>query len=78
LGRSTVEAISSGLFWGAIGAIRELVERLGRDFAERPEVILTGGAAPSVGKFLGSPQHVPHLVLAGIALTKTEKPAKAG
>ncbi|MEX0586621.1 MAG: type III pantothenate kinase [Pirellulales bacterium] len=69
LGKSTVEAMSSGLFWGAVGAMRELVERLGRGLPLRPEICLTGGAAESVAKFLGSAaRHVPHLVLGGIVL----------
>ena len=68
LGGSTAAAIRSGLFWGAVGAIRQLIGQLapGGD----PQVFLTGGAGPAVAKLLGrSAQHVAHLTLAGIALT---------
>jgi len=71
--KAAVPAIESGLFWGAVGAIRELVSRYSAGMPEPPEVYLTGGAAPLVAQALVatdhfSVQHVPHLVLAGIAL----------
>jgi type III pantothenate kinase len=73
LGKSTVSALRSGLFWGAVGAMRELTTRLSADLS-RPHVFLTGGAAPSVAEFLvdvaNEPaRYVPHLTLAGIALS---------
>ncbi|MBI3837281.1 MAG: type III pantothenate kinase [Planctomycetia bacterium] len=73
LGKSTLAAINSGLFWGTVGAVREVMVRL----AEGPtevQVFLTGGGAPLFAVVLGevSPgpiEFVPHLTLAGIALT---------
>ncbi len=74
LGTSTLTALHSGLYWGAVGAIRELVARLSQTLSDpevRPEIFLTGGAAPSVALMLDpAAQHVEHLVLAGIALAK--------
>jgi type III pantothenate kinase len=75
LGASTHAAMQSGLFWGAIGAMKELLARLadreGRQAGGKmsPVVYLTGGAAPSVAKFVDpGATFVPHLVLGGIAL----------
>jgi len=72
LGTSTLEAIHSGLHFGAIGAMRELITRLSESLAAagaKPDVFLTGGAAPSVANQLGPDvQYVEHLVLSGIAL----------
>jgi type III pantothenate kinase len=69
LGTSTQSAIRSGLFWGAVGTIRELVERLAEHQPGAAQVFLTGGAGPAVAGLLGPhTQHVPHLTLAGIAL----------
>ncbi len=69
LGTSTVPAMRSGLFWGAVGAIRELTTRLVGEAADRAEVFLTGGAGPAVAELLGPrARHVPHLTLGGIAL----------
>jgi type III pantothenate kinase len=66
LGTDTAGAMRAGLFWGAVGAVRELVEQLAGGDAE---VFLTGGAGPAVANLLGaSAQYVPHLTLAGIAL----------
>ncbi len=67
LGTATVAAMRSGLFWGAVGSVRQLVEQLtgNRD----AEVLLTGGAGPVVAQLMGtSARYVPHLTLAGIAL----------
>ncbi len=67
LGEETVAAMRAGLFWGAVGAVRQLIDQLAGD--TRPQVILTGGAGPAVAELLGpSAQLVPHLTLAGIAL----------
>jgi type III pantothenate kinase len=70
LGTCTEEAMRSGLFWGAVGAIRQLVEVLGHHAGSDPQVFLTGGAGVAVANLLGqNAQHVPHLTLAGIALS---------
>jgi type III pantothenate kinase len=73
LGKSTVPAIESGLFWGAVGAVRELIDRLSVGLTMPPELFVTGGQASLVAAELASFQrwpvrHVPHLVLSGIAL----------
>lgn len=72
VGRSTIEAIHAGLFWGSVGAVRELIARQRDRLTLPPQVLLTGGAAPSVARLLGGPdytvRHIAHLVLAGIAI----------
>ncbi|MEM6329703.1 MAG: type III pantothenate kinase [Planctomycetota bacterium] len=71
VGKSTGAAIDAGLFWGAVGAVRELIARQSDRLTAPPQVFLTGGAAPSVARLLGGPEvsvrYVPHLVLSGIA-----------
>jgi len=72
LGASTQGAMASGLYWGAVGAIREIAGR----FFDEPtaaEIFLTGGAGPLFANVLAEesqrpPQFVPHLTLAGIAI----------
>jgi type III pantothenate kinase len=73
LGNATVAAMRAGLFWGAVGSVRQLVEQLtgGRHvpMVGDAEVFLTGGAGPIVAQLMGrSARYVPHLTLAGIAL----------
>jgi type III pantothenate kinase len=71
LGTETAAAMRAGLFWGAVGAVRELVEQLAGGDAD---VLLTGGAGPAVARLLGtSARFVPHLTLAGIAVAASEK-----
>lgn len=73
LGKSTVPAIESGIYWGAIGAIRELTTQLSAPFQIRPDLFITGGASRQVAELLkthGTVRHVPNLVLSGIALVK--------
>ena len=70
LGDSTIPAMRSGLYWGAVGAIRELIARLTADQPEGADVFLTGGAGSAVAGLLGrTARHITHLTLAGIALT---------
>lgn len=73
LGNDTISAMRSGLFWGAVGAARELIAQMSAA-DEPPRVILTGGAAQSVADLLApGALYEPHLVLAGIALTAQQR-----
>jgi type III pantothenate kinase len=79
LGKSTVSAIEAGIFWGAVGATSELVARQSIGMAAPPDLFVTGGAAQQVTDLLaqhhaGRVRHVPHLVLAGIALVSAQTP----
>ncbi len=69
LGTATVPAMRSGLYWLAVGAVRELTARLSSDSKGPPEIFLTGGAGPAMAEAIGGAARlVPHLTLAGIAL----------
>lgn len=73
LGKSTTDAMQSGLYWGAVGGVRELITRLNADGSSSAQVFLTGGAAPAVaGLLVSDALYVPQLVLSGIALTALE------
>jgi type III pantothenate kinase len=68
-GRNTAEAIVNGVTYGAVGALREIVERFAFELGAWPHLVLTGGAAPVVAglaDFVDS--IVPDLSLIGIAL----------
>ena len=69
LGTSTVAAMQSGIFWGAVGTIRQLIDELTKGEGRFSHIFLTGGASESVFPFLrADTQHFPHLTLAGIAM----------
>ena len=72
VGDSTVAAIHSGLFWGSLGAIRELLDRMKAELDHAPDVFVTGGATPWLS-YLKHATHVPDLVLRGIALAGRSK-----
>lgn len=68
LGKSTVDAMQSGLFWGAVGASRELIGQFAAAQSSQPDVFLTGGAGASVAPLLAADcRHVPHLILGAMA-----------
>jgi type III pantothenate kinase len=83
LGKSTEPAIEAGLFWGAVGAIRELIDQYSEGLAPTPDIFASGGASQLIARVLKQRYglevvHVPHLVLGGIALLAVETPGKAG
>lgn len=46
IGKSTVPAMQSGLFWGYVGLIEGLVSRIRAEFGEPMRVVATGGLSP--------------------------------
>ncbi len=46
IGKGTVTAMQSGIFWGYVSMIEGLVGRIRREFGAEMEVIATGGLAP--------------------------------
>lgn len=73
LGVNTVEAMRTGIYWGAVGGVKQLIELLSASVRGEPQIYLTGGAAPSVAGLLGpTAVYAPHLTLAGIALAAAQ------
>ncbi len=69
-GRNTREAINNGIFFGAIGALREIVERYATEVGRWMPLVATGGAAEIVARNANFVDHVVgDLTLRGIALT---------
>lgn len=74
LGKNTEAAIRSGLFWGAVGAVRELIERYSEQH-RRLQVFVTGGDLQRLTPLMSAEaQFVPNLVLAGIAVAHLHLP----
>lgn len=46
IGRNTSIAMRSGLFWGYVGLVEGLVQRIAREMDAQPKIIATGGLAP--------------------------------
>jgi type III pantothenate kinase len=67
IGRGTVEAMQSGVFWGYVALIEGLIERIKREYGAPMKVIATGGVA---SLFEGATQAIdafdPDLTLRGL------------
>lgn len=69
VGKSTVAAIRSGLFWGHVGAVRELVQRMAAQAETQPQVFVAGGDAAKLAGYLGpGTRVVANLVVWGLVL----------
>lgn len=70
LGRSTIESIQSGLFYGHLGSIREISQRLTKECfqGDEPLIIGTGGFAHLFEKEKIFEKIVPDLVLKGMLI----------
>lgn len=69
VGRSTEEAIQSGVYWGTIGAIRQVVQQMQAELRSPAQIYVTGGDMQKMMWHLpDDAEFVPHLILAGIEL----------
>ncbi len=73
LGRGTREALRSGLVWGQVGAIKEVMERLSRRWAKEPFLLLTGGGASLLTAHLPGALWKPLLSLQGLAVVAAKQ-----
>ncbi len=69
IGRNTEAAIRSGIYWGAVGAVRELIARIRAELPADPHIFITGGDAAGLSALIDQDtRFIPHLCLAGIAI----------
>lgn len=67
IGKATVPAMQSGVFWGYVGLIEGLVERIQAEFGARMTVVATGGLAPLFKDATKVIHHIdPDLTLRGL------------
>ncbi|MDB5349796.1 MAG: pantothenate kinase, type [Planctomycetota bacterium] len=71
-GEDTESALAAGVFWGMVGAVRELIRRQDEHGAESRWRLWTGGDAdllhPSIEEHRSANPIIPDLVLIGLAL----------
>ncbi len=68
IGKSTVGAMLSGIYWGYVGMIEGLVARIEAEFGAPMKVIATGGLAPLFDHATDRIQHLdPQLTIRGLA-----------
>lgn len=69
VGQSTVEAMQSGVYYGYIGQVDGIVNRIKKQVNREVKVIATGGFATLIAKGSDTIDHVePHLTLKGLYL----------
>jgi type III pantothenate kinase len=68
LGRSSIESIQGGLYYGYLGLVKELIDRIGNEaFGDEPrQVVATGGFSSLYKDFGVFDEIVPDLVLRGV------------
>lgn len=67
IGTSTVEAMQSGVFYGYVGQVDGIIDRIKEDIQMIPKVIATGGLAPLIANESETIDIVdPHLTLKGL------------
>ncbi len=69
IGKNTQAALASGIYWGTVGALTKIIEKIGATSDGHPQVFITGGDAQRLATQLPAARHVPDLVLSGIAIT---------
>ncbi|WP_165228777.1 type III pantothenate kinase [Aquisphaera insulae] len=69
-GRGTIDSMEAGLFWGTVGAIKELIARQAFDPPGEPWIVWTGGDADRLARATSgeAARIVPDLVLEGLVL----------
>ena len=72
LGRNTRAAIRSGLFWGQLGAVKELIKR---QAGNEVDVVVTGGGGALLAAHLPHARFEPHLSLQGLVLAAEISPS---
>ena len=69
IGKGTVAAMRSGIYWGYVGLIEGLVSRIKTEFGKPLTVVATGGLAPVFGEATKVIDHQdPELTLRGLML----------
>jgi type III pantothenate kinase len=67
IGKNTVQAMRSGIFWGYIGLIEGMIARIRSEYGATLDVIATGGLAPLFTECTGAiPRSDPDLTLKGL------------
>ena len=76
IGRSTVPAMQSGIYWGYVGMIEGLVARVQAEYGHPLKVIATGGLAPLLAEGTTVIERIdPDLTLDGLRLLAARNPA---
>jgi type III pantothenate kinase len=75
IGRGTVAAMRSGIFWGYIGLVEGIVARIKTEFGVPMKVVGTGGLAPLLAEGTDIIERIdPELTLEGLRMLAGRNP----
>jgi type III pantothenate kinase len=79
IGRTTVASMQSGIYFGYVGLVNNIIAEMSREMGGEPKIVVTGGFASQLGQEIKTPHHQePHLVLEGLRIVfernKEERP----
>ncbi len=76
IGRSTVPAMQSGVYWGYVGLVEGLLTRIMGEYGARMKVVATGGLSSLFAEGTTMIQHIePDLTLDGLRMLAERNPA---
>jgi type III pantothenate kinase len=76
IGRSTVPAMQSGVYWGYVGLVEGLLNRIMGEYGARMKVVATGGLSSLFAEGTTMIQHIePDLTLDGLRMLAERNPA---
>jgi type III pantothenate kinase len=76
IGRSTVPAMQSGIYWGYVGLVEGMVARIKGEYGGPMKVVATGGLAPLLAEGTLVIEHIdPDLTLEGLRMLAQRNPA---
>jgi type III pantothenate kinase len=76
IGRSTVPAMQSGIYWGYVGLVEGLLTRIMAEFGQRMKVVATGGLSSLFAEGTLMIEHIePDLTLNGLRMLAERNPA---
>jgi type III pantothenate kinase len=69
IGRTTVASMQSGLYFGYIGLVNNIIAEIKKELGEKAKIVATGGFAAQLAPELKAiDHHEPHLVLEGLRI----------
>ena len=69
IGKTTIDAIRSGLVYGYVALVEGMIERISEELSDDPVVVATGGLAGLISSLTDSIDQVePNLTLDGLRL----------
>lgn len=69
IGKNTIEAMQSGIYWGYVDMIEGIIKRISNEMEESPEIVVTGGLSPLFCQGIQTEmEYLPNLTINGLKI----------